>query len=85
MNTETWQCSDCENPGAWKRWNGDRLEIHCTDHMAPDSEPLEPEWPEIIGDQWIKILYLSWFDILRVIVTLGVFIAFLILLIANAK
>ena len=78
--TETWQCSNCENPGAWKRWNGDRLEIHCTDHMAPDSEPLDEQWPEIIGD-WQLNEYPSF----AYVVTLGVFIAFLILLIANAK
>ncbi len=49
--TETWKCSTCEADGAWKRWNGDRLEIHCDDHVHLDSEPLDPEWPSILHDK----------------------------------
>ncbi len=48
--TETWKCSNCEADGAWKRWNGDRLEISCTDCRVEGSEPLDPEYPEIIGE-----------------------------------
>ncbi len=80
--TEVWKCSNCEADGAWKRWNGDRLEIHCTDCRVEGSEPLEPEWPEIIGEDVQELIKRASFGYA---VSVGIFLGLLIILVMNAR